>query len=84
MWAVVLATADGTLTLSSTANDAKTFDIKAGVNKLSLPIQPNGFMHGVLTRGGKTVIDLKPDNFTFNANPAAFNYNAFTAHATAQ
>ncbi|KAM5535050.1 hypothetical protein V8D89_011278 [Ganoderma adspersum] len=84
MWAVVLATADGKLTLSSTASDAQTFDVKAGVNKLSLPIQPNGFMHGVLTRNGATVIDLKPDNFTFNANPPAFNYNAFTAHATAQ
>ncbi|RDX53305.1 glycoside hydrolase [Lentinus brumalis] len=84
MWAVVLASADGKLTLSSTDSDAQTFDIKAGVNKLSLPIQPNGFMHGVLTRNDQTVIDLKPDGFTFNPNPTAFNYNAFVAQATAQ
>ena len=84
MWAVVLASADGQLTLSSTDSDAQTFDIKAGVNKLSLPIQPGGFMHGVLTRNDQTVIDLKPDGFTFNPNPPAFNYNAFVAQATAQ
>lgn len=84
MWAVVLATADGQLTLSSTTSDAQTFDVKAGVNKLSLPIRPDGFMHGVLTRNGATVVDLRPDNFTFSANPLAFNYNAFTTHAAAQ
>ena len=84
MWAVVLATADGSLTLSSTDSDAQTFPITAGVNKLSLPIQPNGSLHGVLTRNNQTVIDLQSTNYTFNPNPSAFNYNAFTIHATSQ
>ena len=81
MWAVVLATADGQLTLTSGSN-TQTFDVTAGVNKLSLPIQPNGSLHGVLTRNNQTVIDLQSTNYTFNPNPSAFNYNAFTASAT--
>ena len=81
MWAVVLATADGSLTLSSTDSDAQTFPITAGVNKLSLALQPGAGMEGTLVRNGATVVDLKPD-FTFNPNPSAFNYNAFTASAT--
>ncbi|KAH9922777.1 glycoside hydrolase [Epithele typhae] len=81
MWAVVLATADGQLTLTDGGANTQTFPVTAGVNKLSLPIAAGGIMHGTLTRAGATVVDLKPD-FTFNPNPAAFNYNAFTASAT--
>ena len=80
MWAVVLATADGQLTLTSGSN-TQTFDVTAGVNKLSLALQPGAGMEGTLVRNGATVVDLKPD-FTFNPNPSAFNYNAFTASAT--
>ncbi|RPD53744.1 glycoside hydrolase [Lentinus tigrinus ALCF2SS1-7] len=83
MWAVVLATADGQLTLSSLDADSQTFDVREGVNKLSLPLIPGGYMRGVLTRGGQTVIDLKPDGFVFNPNPPAYNFNAFVANATA-
>ena len=84
MWAVVLATADGSLVLSSAADgsDAQTFPVTAGVNKLQLPLVPGGSMHGTLTRAGATVIDLAATNFTFDPNPAAFNYNAFTISAT--
>ena len=82
MWAVVLATADGSLTLAGSDSNTQTFDVKAGVNKLSLPLNPGDFMSGTLTRNGQTVVNLKPNNFTFNPNPSAFNYNAFTASAT--
>ena len=84
MWAVVLASADGQLTLSSTDSDAQTFDVKAGVNKLSLPIAAGGFMKATLTRNGQTVLDFQPEGFTFNLTPATFNYNAFVAGRTAQ
>ncbi|KAI0754950.1 glycoside hydrolase [Daedaleopsis nitida] len=84
MWAVVLATADGQVTLSSSDQTTQTFDVKAGMNKLQLPLTPGGFMHGTLTRNGQTVIDLKPDGYTFDPNPTAFNYNAFVTSAKAQ
>ncbi|KAI0354941.1 glycoside hydrolase [Trametes cingulata] len=84
LWAVVLATADGQLTLATSDTTTQTFDVKAGVNKLSLDLTPGGFMHGTLTRNGQTVIDLKPDGYTFDPNPPAFNYNAFVASASSQ
>jgi len=32
-------------------------------------------MHGTLTRGGQTVIDLQATNFTFEAEPTTYNFN---------
>ncbi|KAJ7672734.1 glycoside hydrolase [Mycena rosella] len=85
VWAVVMATAAGSVTLSTTATDSQTFDVTPGVNKLSIPIAPGGTLHGVLSRDGATVVELAPagTDFTFNGNPATFNYNAFVASATA-
>ena len=80
----MLATADGQVTLATSDTTSQTFDVKAGVNKLSLALTPGGFMHGTLTRNGQTVIDLKPDGYKFDPNPAAFNYNAFTASASSK
>ena len=84
MWAVVLASADGQLVLSSATDgsDKQTFAVKAGVNTFQLPLAVGGTMHGTLVRGGANVIDLPAGNFTFDPNPAAFNYNAFTVSAT--
>jgi glucan endo-1,3-alpha-glucosidase len=80
VWALVLATADGTVTLSTTNSDAKTFDVKAGANKLSIPISAGGGMSATLTRNGATVASVKPD-FTFNGSPPNYNYNAFVAYS---
>ncbi|KAI0648077.1 glycoside hydrolase [Trametes meyenii] len=84
LWAVVLASADGQLTLATSDTTSQTFDVKAGVNKLSLDLTPGGFMHGTLTRNGQTVIDLKPADYKFDPNPPAFNYNVLVASASSQ
>ncbi|KAJ7044153.1 glycoside hydrolase [Mycena alexandri] len=85
VWAVVMATDAGSVTLNTSPTDSQTFDVIAGVNKLSIPISPGGIMHGVLTRNGQTVVELapSPSNFTFNGSPTAFNYNIFVASASA-
>jgi glucan endo-1,3-alpha-glucosidase len=85
VWAVVLATAPGQVTLSTTATDAKTFDVTPGVNKLSIPIAPGGNLHGVLQRDGATVVELAPaaTEFTFDGAPQTFNFNTFVASASA-
>ncbi|KAK7048385.1 glycoside hydrolase [Favolaschia claudopus] len=85
VWAVVMATAPGSVTLSTNANDAQTFDVQAGINKLSIPIAPGGNLHGVLTRDGATVVELAtpPEAFTFDGAPKNFNYNIFVDSAKA-
>ncbi|KAJ7150317.1 glycoside hydrolase [Mycena filopes] len=85
VWAVVMATDAGSVTLNTSPTDSQTFDVVAGVNKLFIPIAPGGIMHGVLTRNGQNVVELAPlpTDFTFNGSPTAFNYNIFVASATA-
>ena len=83
LWATVLARAPGTLTLHTSDSSAQTFAVAPGVNKLQMPLTPGGYMRGVLVRDGQTLIDLRPDNYTFTASPQTYNYNAFTAFASA-
>ena len=84
MWAVVLASAAGEVTLTTSDTTSQTFPVTPGVNELSLPIAAGGFMKATLTRNGQTVLDFQPEGFTFNPTPATFNYNAFVAGQTAQ
>ena len=53
------------------------------MNKFQTALTPGGFMRGTLVRNGQTVVDLRPQNYTFDPNPQTYNYNAFTAFASA-
>ncbi|KAG2359484.1 glycoside hydrolase [Suillus spraguei] len=76
VWAVVLATSPATVVLSTSSSQSQTFKVTAGVSKLAVPIKSGGTMRGTLTRGGQTVIDLQATNFTFQAKPTTYNFNA--------
>ncbi|KIJ64429.1 glycoside hydrolase family 71 protein [Hydnomerulius pinastri MD-312] len=76
IWAVVLAASPATVTLSTSSSQSQTFNVSAGLTKLSMPIQAGGFMHATLQRNGHTSINLQPQNFTFNPNPSSYNFNA--------
>lgn len=84
VWAVVLASAAGNVTLSTSPTTSQTFDVTPGVNKFSIPIAPGGTLHAVLEIG-QTVVELAPaaTDFTFNGSPTTFNYNTFVASASA-
>ncbi|EMD39964.1 glycoside hydrolase family 71 protein [Gelatoporia subvermispora B] len=82
LWAVVFATAPATVTLATADSTSQDFFVPAGVTKLSLQLTPGGYMQGTISRNGNTVVDLKPDNYTFNPNPPTYNYNAFVAFAS--
>ncbi|THH27989.1 hypothetical protein EUX98_g6196 [Antrodiella citrinella] len=79
LWAVYFATAPATVTLSTADGVTQSFNVQAGANKLSTQLTPGGYMHGTVVRNGQTIIDLKPDGYTFNPNPPSYNYNAFVA-----
>ncbi|KAF9013289.1 glycosyl hydrolase family 71-domain-containing protein [Cyathus striatus] len=60
VWAVVMTTAPSTVVLSTSDTNTQSFNVQAGVTKLSIPISAGGTMQGTIQRGGKTVVQLKP------------------------
>ncbi|KAI0670819.1 glycoside hydrolase [Trametes maxima] len=83
LWAVVLATAPGTVTLATADCVSQQFSVQRGLNKVNMTLTPGGYMRGTLERNGATVIDLKPSGYKFDPNPAVYNFNAFVALGTA-
>jgi len=76
IWVVVFATSPANVTLSTSSTESQTFNVTTGATKLSLPINAGGFMKAVLQRNGQTIIDLQPQNFSFEASPSSYNFNA--------
>lgn len=83
LWAVVFATAPGTVTLSADPAKPETFTVPAGVSKLQIPLVPGQGIAASLARDGATVVDMKPD-FYFDPNPETYNYNAATFIGSAE
>jgi len=79
VYAVIMATSPSKVTLS-TGSLSKTFDVPAGVSKLTIPISAGGTMYGKVERNGNTIVELNPE-FTFDPNPKTYNYNALVAFA---
>lgn len=80
VYAVVMAISPSKVTLSTGPSSSKTFDVPAGVSKLTVPISAGGTMYGKVERDGNTVVELDPD-FTFDSNPKTYNYNALVTFA---
>ena len=80
-----MTTEPSTVVLSTSPTSSKSFDVPAGVSKLSIPITPGGTIRGVIQRGGKIVVDLNPgpEAFVFQGSPKSYNFNVFVAGATA-
>lgn len=80
VYAVVMATSPSKVTLSTGPSSSQTFDVPAGVSKLSVPISAGGTMYGKIERDGNSIVELNPQ-FTFDPNPKTYNYNAVVAFA---
>ncbi|KZT21111.1 glycoside hydrolase family 71 protein [Neolentinus lepideus HHB14362 ss-1] len=78
-WVVVMATAPAIITLSSGSEDAKSFQLHAGLSKLCHPLVPGGTMRAELGRDGVLVTSCKPDSFEFQSCPVLYNFNALVA-----
>ncbi|KAI0632090.1 glycoside hydrolase [Trametes polyzona] len=82
LWAVVLATAPGTVTLTTSGSTSAKVDVKAGLNRVNVTLSPGGYMRGTLKRKNKTVLDVKPRGYKFDSSPAKYNFNVFVAHGS--
>ena len=80
LFAVVLAKSEAVVTLSTSSNN-KTVTVPPGLTQLSLPLNPGDTIKAVLSRDNSTIVQLSPGNFTFEANPKTYNFNAFCAMA---
>ena len=80
LFAVVLAKSEAEVTLSTSSNN-KTVTVPPGLTQLSLPLNPRDTIKAVLSRDNSTIVQLSPGNFTFEANPKTYNFNAFCAMA---
>ena len=84
MWAVVFATQASTVTLWTSDTNSQTFQVPAGVTKLSTPLtETGGYMRGTMVRSGTTIIDFAPSAYYYQHNPSTYDYNAFTASSPA-
>ena len=67
MWAAVFATGPATVILAC-GGSSQSFNVVAGVNKLSVPLSP-GKMTVQMIRSGQTIINYTPADYTYVTNP---------------
>ncbi|TXT07365.1 hypothetical protein VHUM_03085 [Vanrija humicola] len=80
LYAVVLATAPATVTLTS-GTTSQTFQVGAGLSKLKLASAPGG-IGGSVARNGNTVVEYSSGSaFQYTENPVTYNYNYFVGSA---
>lgn len=69
-FALVFATAPGTLVLSS-GSQSTTTQLTAGINRVSSPLVVGQGMKAVLSRSGRTYVTLQPASYTFAGERSA-------------
>ncbi|KAF5322509.1 hypothetical protein D9619_001587 [Psilocybe cf. subviscida] len=81
-WMVVFATADAIVEGYTTEDDKVTFNVKAGMTKLSFPLKPDGGMKATVIRNGVVVTECNPIAYRFESRPGVYNFNACVAMST--
>jgi glucan endo-1,3-alpha-glucosidase len=74
LYAVVFATAPGSLQLSIGSSNSTTA-ITPGVNKIKLALSPGSPTAVLRDGGGNILIDFSPSGFTYVTKPSAYNFN---------
>ncbi|KAJ7099494.1 glycoside hydrolase family 71 protein [Mycena belliarum] len=78
-WVVVLCADPASVSLYAGDDDERTFDVPAGMTKLSRSLVVGKGMRATIRRHGAVVADCSADGFRFDEQPRAYNFNAFTA-----
>ncbi|KAJ7655358.1 glycoside hydrolase family 71 protein [Mycena rosella] len=80
-WVVVLCTAPASVSLYAGDDDERTFEVGAGMSKLSRSLVVGKGMRATVRRRGVVVVECNADGFEFVGRPNVYNFNAFTAMA---
>ncbi|KZT03908.1 glycoside hydrolase family 71 protein [Laetiporus sulphureus 93-53] len=82
-WVVIFATVPTVVELASYRSeaDARTFEVPAGITKLSHAVDSTGSMSARMFREGVLVAECVPgrDGFHFQQGPKVYNFNAYCA-----
>ncbi|KIO26865.1 glycoside hydrolase family 71 protein, partial [Tulasnella calospora MUT 4182] len=73
LWIVLFSTGSGSLTVTQ-GSSSSTTQVKAGVNKISMPLGVASSVTAVLTRGGEQVFDFTAP-ISFGHSPKTYNFN---------
>lgn len=81
MWIIIFAKYPAAVRIytSESEKDMKESKIKAGMTKLSSPLEVGGGIRVVMVRDGGVVAECTPVGYRFEARPGVYNFNAFVA-----
>lgn len=79
IWAVVFTTSPAQVELHTSENRKETFQVGAGMTKLSCNQELDGGMRGTIIRNGQVVAECNPIGFRFDSRPGVHNFNAAVA-----
>ncbi|KAH6910280.1 glycoside hydrolase [Coprinopsis sp. MPI-PUGE-AT-0042] len=79
IWAVVFTTSAAKVELHTSENRKETFQVGAGMTKLSCNQEVDGGMRGTIVRNGQVVAECNPIGFRFDSRPGVHNFNAAVA-----
>ena len=80
LFGIVLASEAGDVTVTA-GNNVWTAQVQPGLSQVSVPLSAGDGMGMTLSRNGQTVVQLNPGEFTFEASPSTYNFNAFAVHS---
>ncbi|KAF9467374.1 glycoside hydrolase family 71 protein [Collybia nuda] len=80
-WVVVFAAAACKVRLYSDHKHSKSFNVDAGMTRLSFPLRVGSGMRARMKRNGVVILDCHPHDFIFTNNPEVYNFNAFVTMA---
>ncbi|KAF8334986.1 glycoside hydrolase family 71 protein [Cantharellus anzutake] len=82
LWAWVLLKDPATVVLSTSPCNSRTFNMAAGLNKVSIPLAPGGPLSAEVTRNGQQVLSVQSQNYTYQeTNVPTYNFNAFVVES---
>lgn len=81
-WMVVFATTPATVEGYTTDDHKISFKVKAGMTKLSFPLEAGGGMKATMLRGGAIVAECNPISYRFEGRPGVYNFNVCVAMST--
>jgi glucan endo-1,3-alpha-glucosidase len=78
-WMIVFAASAATVEAYTTDDSKQSFEVEAGMTRLSFPLKPDGGMKAAMIRREKIVAECNPIGYRFESRPGVYNFNVHVA-----